>query len=188
MDTHHLELGLEVLDHQVLDDQGNLVGKVDDIELEGVAGGEAVVTTILMGTGAWLGRLPRWSRPAARLVLPRAPRRVPWKALEREGASWRIRHPDRRAPTDSERTAFSTLLGAPVVADGHRLGRCFEVRAEDSDNASVLGVLVGGRAFLHRLGFRRGGAHAAFIAWADVVAVSERVIEVRAGVRPGRDP
>ena len=71
-----IDLGLGVLDHQLLDCDGRRCGKVDDLELEGGGGGDPRVVAILRGSSAWkdrgrLGRLAAWLR-RGRLV------RVPW--------------------------------------------------------------------------------------------------------------
>ena len=66
---------LGVLDHQLLDSDGRRCGKVDDLELEGVAAGEPRVVAILTGPPAWrgrgrLGRLACGSRAASSCAIP----------------------------------------------------------------------------------------------------------------------
>lgn len=51
-----IDLGLGLLDHQLLDSDGRRCGKVDDLELAGVRDGEPRVVAILCGPGAWKGR------------------------------------------------------------------------------------------------------------------------------------
>ncbi len=71
-----IDLGLGVLDHQLLDCDGRRCGNVDDLELEGIGGSDPRVVAILSGPPAWkgrgrLGRLASW--------LARGPLvRVPW--------------------------------------------------------------------------------------------------------------
>lgn len=72
-----IDLGLGVLDHQLLDCDGRRCGKVDDLELDLEHEGGPRVAAILAGPGAWRhrGRLGRLA--AARsdgTVL-----RVPWE-------------------------------------------------------------------------------------------------------------
>src|ERR671923_285859 len=60
-----LEAGLQLLDRQLIDKDGRLAGKVDDLELElPEGGGPPVVTAILSGPGALSrrvgGRLGAW--------------------------------------------------------------------------------------------------------------------------------
>ena len=54
--TKQIDLGLGVLDHQLLDSEGRRCGNVDDLELEGVRDGKPVVVAILTGPPAWAGR------------------------------------------------------------------------------------------------------------------------------------
>jgi len=50
------DLGLGVLDHQLVDSEGRNCGKVDDLELTGLAGDQPEVESILVGGNAWRGR------------------------------------------------------------------------------------------------------------------------------------
>jgi hypothetical protein len=56
--------GLHLLDHQIVDRNGRMVGNVDDLELEIVDAGAPVVTALLSGAAALAGRhggrLGRW--------------------------------------------------------------------------------------------------------------------------------
>jgi sporulation protein YlmC with PRC-barrel domain len=76
-----LDLAYGVLDHQLVDSRGRHCGKVDDLELEGKAGEELRVIALLVGPGAWRGRLPG---PFARLAgrFSRKLVRVPWDVVE----------------------------------------------------------------------------------------------------------
>jgi hypothetical protein len=51
-----LDLGLGVLDHQLVDIDDRVCGKVDDLELDLEHKDGARVTAILSGPGAWRGR------------------------------------------------------------------------------------------------------------------------------------
>jgi hypothetical protein len=51
-----IDLGLGILDHQLVDSEGHHCGKVDDLELEGVRDGTPRVAAILSGSSAWRGR------------------------------------------------------------------------------------------------------------------------------------
>ena len=74
-----IDLGLGVLDHQLMDSEGRRCGNVDDLELEGVAGGEPRVVAILTGSPAWRGR-GVFGRLAARVVRGGLVR-VPWEEV-----------------------------------------------------------------------------------------------------------
>ena len=54
--NRELDLGLGVLDHQLVDRDGRNCGKVDDLELTGLSDGEPEVAAILVGGNAWRGR------------------------------------------------------------------------------------------------------------------------------------
>jgi hypothetical protein len=54
--SSEIDLGLGVLDHQLVDCNGRRCGKVDDLELSGVRDGEPRVAAILTGSPAWRGR------------------------------------------------------------------------------------------------------------------------------------
>jgi hypothetical protein len=61
-----VDIGLAVLDHQLLDVDGRRCGNVDDLAIEGVPGEHAEVVALYSGPGAWrgrgwaLGRLASW--------------------------------------------------------------------------------------------------------------------------------
>ena len=86
-----IDLGLGILDHQLVDVEGRRCGKVDDLELEGVAEGRPVVAAILVGASAWRGR-GRLGRLAARIARGRLVR-VPWDEVEEVAATVELRHP-----------------------------------------------------------------------------------------------
>lgn len=58
MKKKDMELGLDLLDHQLVDSKGRLCGKVDDVEIKGEPGKNAKVVALLSGADAWLYRLP----------------------------------------------------------------------------------------------------------------------------------
>ncbi|HEX8804722.1 MAG TPA: hypothetical protein VF743_11020 [Acidimicrobiales bacterium] len=77
-------LGLQLLDRQIVDREGRLAGKVDDVELTVPDdGGPPVVTALVSGRGALAvrlgGRLGRFAAVVARRLLPAQgePGRIP---------------------------------------------------------------------------------------------------------------
>jgi hypothetical protein len=84
-----VDLGLGVLDHQLLDRDGRRCGNVDDLELEGVGGSEPRVVAILSGPPAWKGR-GRVGRLASRLARGRLVR-VPWDEVAEVAAAVKLR-------------------------------------------------------------------------------------------------
>ena len=88
-----LEAGLHLLDRQLIDSDGRLAGKVDDLELEvPEGGGPPVVTAILSGPGALSrrigGRAGAWLEAVAnRLRGDQRPARVPFGVVKRIGSA-----------------------------------------------------------------------------------------------------
>jgi sporulation protein YlmC with PRC-barrel domain len=84
-----IDLGLGVLDHQLIDVDGRRCGKVDDLELEGIAAGQPRVVAVLVGPSAWRGR-GFLGRVAARLAGGRLVR-VDWGDVTEVGAGVQLR-------------------------------------------------------------------------------------------------
>jgi sporulation protein YlmC with PRC-barrel domain len=90
-----LEAGLQLLDRQLIDKDGRLAGKVDDLELElPEGGGPPVVTAILSGPGALSrrvgGRLGAWLEAVANRLREgdeRRPARVSFGLVKRIGSA-----------------------------------------------------------------------------------------------------
>jgi sporulation protein YlmC with PRC-barrel domain len=96
--ARRLDAALELLDRQLVDTDGRLAGKVDDLELTDP--GEDLdpprVMAILTGPEALAGRLHtrfgRWLRQLSlRLLAPQGPSRVPVEQVEEIGSSIRLR-------------------------------------------------------------------------------------------------
>lgn len=93
-----IDAGLSLLDRQVIDCDGRLAGKVDDLELTVPEGGGApVVTAVLAGPGALAhrlgGRLGAWVESVhARLHLGPEPEpaRVPFDTVVEVGATVKL--------------------------------------------------------------------------------------------------
>ena len=66
MSRTEFDIGLHVLDHQLLDKNGRRCGNVDDLAIEGGVGEEPEVAAILAGPGCWgqragwIGRVAGW--------------------------------------------------------------------------------------------------------------------------------
>ena len=72
MTRTEFDIGLHVLDHQLLDKNGRRCGNVDDLAIEGGAGEVPEVVAILAGPGywgpraGWIGRLAGGSAAGAK--------------------------------------------------------------------------------------------------------------------------
>jgi sporulation protein YlmC with PRC-barrel domain len=75
--NEEIDLGLGLLDHQLLDSDGRRCGNVDDLAIEGGPGENAQVVAIYTGPGAWRGRT-RWIGRFAAWIGGGAVVRVPW--------------------------------------------------------------------------------------------------------------
>lgn len=58
--TDPIKLVAELLDLPIQDKDGRYCGIVDDVELTGAAGKEMRLAALLVGPGAYEGRLPAW--------------------------------------------------------------------------------------------------------------------------------
>ena len=88
--TETINLGLNVLDHQLLDAEDRRCGKVDDISLEGAPGENLEVVAILCGPGVWraraglIGRIAAWMGGGGRV-------RIPWDEVADVGPHVQLR-------------------------------------------------------------------------------------------------
>jgi sporulation protein YlmC with PRC-barrel domain len=88
--TDSIDLGLNLLDHQLLDAEGRRCGKVDDLALEGGAGEELELVAILSGPGVWRARGGLIGRAAAWLGGGRRVR-IPWDDVAEVGSHVKLR-------------------------------------------------------------------------------------------------
>lgn len=70
-----IKLVSELLDLPLLDSEGKYCGVVDDVELEGTR--ELKLKALLVGPGAYAGRLPGWAMALVKLVAGNRITRVP---------------------------------------------------------------------------------------------------------------
>jgi sporulation protein YlmC with PRC-barrel domain len=83
--SERIDLGLRVLDRQLLDVDGRRCGKVDDLAIEGGPGEQARVVAILSGPDVWRQRAGWIGRLAARLG-GHGRVRVRWEDVKEVGA------------------------------------------------------------------------------------------------------
>jgi len=84
-----IDLGLGLLDHQLVDSEGRRCGNVDDLELEGLQEGKPRVSAILVGPPVWRGR-GRLGRLAAFLARGETVR-VPWEEVDEVAAAVQLK-------------------------------------------------------------------------------------------------
>jgi len=177
MSDQRVNLGLQLLDDQLIDADGTRCGRVDDVELKGEVGKRLRVDALLTGSGAWPGRLPAPASSAIAAIASAWIVRIPWDVVEdvktavklaRKAAELGIAGGDGRSVrwTNEEvpdSLLLSQLIGCELVLDGgETLGRVWDVRAErrrdEPDHSvdepwKVTGLLVGCAWLLQRLGF-----------------------------------
>jgi sporulation protein YlmC with PRC-barrel domain len=82
-----IKLVSELLDLPLIDSEGKYCGIVDDVELSGSPGKELKLKALLVGPGAYAGRLPRWAMGLVRLVAGDRMTRVPLASVRSIGAA-----------------------------------------------------------------------------------------------------
>ena len=80
-----VKLVSELLDLPIYDCDGRSCGIVDDIEFAGGAGKETRVKALLVGPGAYAGRLPRWAYWLTRRIAGDRIARIPFDEIETIG-------------------------------------------------------------------------------------------------------
>jgi hypothetical protein len=85
-----IDLGLGVLDHQLVDSEGRNCGNVDDLELTGLGTEEPEVAEILCGGNAWRNR-GLFGRLAAALSGNAV--HVPWSEVAEVSSVVRLKRP-----------------------------------------------------------------------------------------------
>jgi sporulation protein YlmC with PRC-barrel domain len=171
-----LDAGLMLLDRQILDHEGRMVAKVDDVELVEGPDTPLAAGAILTGSAALVPRLGgAWGGAVYDLWLAMgrqyADRGVPgWIDLSdvekldssvhlRTGQDGVIaRQPER--PEGFRRHRLGELLGMPVHRDGRRVGKVIDVRldgrrSEVENHAAVVALVVGRGRPGARLGYDR---------------------------------
>jgi sporulation protein YlmC with PRC-barrel domain len=82
LNSKETDIGLQILDHQLLDKDGRRCGKVDDLEIEGGAGEVAEVVAILSGPGFW-GQRAGWIGKVASRIGGGRKVRIPWAEVRK---------------------------------------------------------------------------------------------------------
>ena len=77
-----LKLVSQLLDLPLIDRNGEYCGIVDDVELKGSAGMDATIDALLVGPGAYKGRMPGWAMACVRAIAGDRITRVPIDEVE----------------------------------------------------------------------------------------------------------
>ena len=88
-----IKLVSELLDLPLFDVEGKYCGIVDDIELSGGSGKELKLKALLVGPGAYKGRLPRWAMGLVKNIAGDRITRVPMGKVRSIGATVHLECP-----------------------------------------------------------------------------------------------
>jgi sporulation protein YlmC with PRC-barrel domain len=86
-----VKLVSQLLDLPIVDKDDRWCGIVDDIELDGAAGKELRVHALLVGPGAYSGRMPRWLFHIVRMIAGERIVRVPASEVLEIGSVVKLR-------------------------------------------------------------------------------------------------
>ena len=81
----------QLLDLPLIDKDGRWCGVVDDVELDGTAGKETRIEALLVGPGAYKGRLPGWALWVVRKIAGDRIARVPWDQVDNIASAVHLR-------------------------------------------------------------------------------------------------
>src|SRR4051812_20025872 len=155
-----LDALLHLMDRQVVDSDGLMVCKCDDLELVERDDGRLVVVALLVGAPVWIPRLggwleKRWRRLGGTQADRDRPYRIDLRDVTRVTHQITLPHPrdgilTRQDPDAGARRLIGDLLGSSVEGpDGPTLGDVLDVRLEPSsdpaDRSLVLTHLIVGR-------------------------------------------
>ena len=88
----NVKLVSQLLDLPIIDKDERWCGIVDDVELEGAAGKDMRVKALLVGPGAYSGRLPKWLFAIVRAVAGDQMVRVPAAEIIEIGSVVKLGH------------------------------------------------------------------------------------------------
>jgi sporulation protein YlmC with PRC-barrel domain len=88
-----IKLVSELLDLPLIDSEGRYCGVVDDVELDGAAGKTLRPTALLVGPGAYSGRMPGWAMALVRLLAGSRITRVPFSKIRTIGSAVELEVP-----------------------------------------------------------------------------------------------
>jgi sporulation protein YlmC with PRC-barrel domain len=87
----HLKLVSQLLDLPIIDQDERSCGIVDDVELSGAAGKDLRVKSLLVGPGAYDGRMPAWMNWLVRKIAGGRMARIPADEIAEIGSVVKLR-------------------------------------------------------------------------------------------------
>lgn len=202
-----VSLGLRLLDDQLFDAKEHRCGRVDDVQFKGSPGAKTEVAALLVGAGAWGGRL---RRPFSYLVDGLGPNYmhvISWDEVTAIGTAVSLAHTADElglAGNDGRNVQWvgsqprgtirlSALLGAALLtASGQKVGRIWDVRAERQTKVPdehineawrVTGLIAGRMGWEERIGLSPEGDPTkgeTFIPWQSVQEIGDGAVTISA--------
>lgn len=201
----HVNLGLRLLDDQLLDSDDHRCGRVDDVQLKGAPGSRAEISALLVGPGAWSDKLRRPFSQLAAGLAPDYMHVIPWREVTRVGTAVHLSKPAKElglemrdgrsvqwvdAPPRGTFRLSELLRASAVTSAGRHLGRVWEVRAERRTEVPdehvnepwrPVGLLVGRAGIRERIGMSFEDdpvPGSSFIPWEAVQDLASGVVTV----------
>jgi sporulation protein YlmC with PRC-barrel domain len=205
-----VNLGLRLLDDQLFDSDEHRCGRVDDIQLQGGPGTRTEVSALLVGPGAWTGRLRRPFDYPVEGLGPDYVHCIPWSEVVRVGTSVGLSRPARELGLETNDGRSVQWVGAPpqgtmrvsgllrsrlVTSSGLELGRVWDVRAERqtqlpdehvNETWQVVGLITGRMGWKERVGLSAEGDPAegeTFTPWEAVLEIGSGAVTVADSAR-----
>jgi sporulation protein YlmC with PRC-barrel domain len=206
----HIDLGLRLLDDQLIDADEHRCGRVDDIQLRGKPGSRTEVSALLVGPGAWT---PRLRRPFSYLVDGLSPDHmhvISWDEVTAVGTAVHLSSTAKELGLETNDGRNVQWAGAPprgtmrvsellrsnlVTGSGDTVGRVWDVRVERqtelpdervNEDWRVIGLITGRGGWQERIGLSpegdpTEGEH--FVPWEMVGDIAEREVIVSDALR-----
>jgi len=105
-----IKLVSELLDLPLFDSEEKYCGVVDDVELTGGPGKDLKLKALLVGPGAYAGRLPRWAMWLVRMIAGDRITRVPMDKVRTINTAVHLECPGRDLGLDKSETAARKWL------------------------------------------------------------------------------
>ena len=105
-----IKLVSELLDLPLYDSEGKYSGVVDDVELSGGPGKELRLKALLVGPGAYAGRMPRWAMALVKLIAGDRLTRVPMEQVRTIDSTVHLERPGRDLGLDRSEKAAGKWL------------------------------------------------------------------------------
>ena len=200
-----LDLGLRLMDDQLLDSDEHRCGRVDDIQLKGKPGSRTEISALLVGPGAWT---PRLRRPLSYVVDGLSPdnmHAIPWDEVTAVDTAVHLSSTAKELGLETNDGRNVQWAGAPprgtirvsgllrataATPSGERVGRIWDVRVERQTKLPdervneawrVIGLITGRGGWRERIGLTPEGDPGegeGFIPWESVEEIGDGVVTV----------